>query len=262
MRVAAQRLPPLESPVLNPTFFEGSMDVGGADGDLISGDALIDIKARMKPEVKADDLFQLLGYVLLDYEDMWAIRKVAVYLARQGRYLEWGLDELAGRAHAENDLARLRRSFRRFVGSERTYDDIELPRLMPARRPGGPVAYVSRPQLPTIASYRQARSEADTAWQTVSAAAAHYRMASNPGYLFWRRDPALRAERRWVADEAAEPLRSAVAAARALDAEVLRRQAAAWPPLPPAPPAVARPSILERRMSSVQPRELTRSVSR
>jgi hypothetical protein len=39
-------------------------------------------------------LYQLLGYVLLDYEDAHAIDSVAVYLSRQALVIRWPLDEL------------------------------------------------------------------------------------------------------------------------------------------------------------------------
>ena len=80
--------------ILNPDF-EGSRDVGGADADLIIGSALIDIKATVNPKIESRWLWQLLGYALLDYTDQYCIDTVGVYLSRQGRFLEWPIDELA-----------------------------------------------------------------------------------------------------------------------------------------------------------------------
>lgn len=77
--------------VLNPTF-DGSHDIGGADADLIVDGCLIDIKTTVKPRVDPSWLYQLLGYVLLDYTDRYQIRAVALYLARQQRLLRWPLD--------------------------------------------------------------------------------------------------------------------------------------------------------------------------
>jgi hypothetical protein len=77
--------------VLNPTF-DGSLDVGGADADLILDGCLIDIKATVKPRVDPLWLYQLLGYVLLDYTDRYRISEVAIYLARQQVTLRWPLD--------------------------------------------------------------------------------------------------------------------------------------------------------------------------
>jgi hypothetical protein len=82
--------------VLNPTF-DGSMDVGGADADLIVDGCLLDIKARVGPRLlQGDDLYQLLGYVLLDYPDRYGIGEAGVYFARQRRMLRWPLEDLIG----------------------------------------------------------------------------------------------------------------------------------------------------------------------
>jgi len=69
---------------LNPTF-KGSPDIGGADADLIVGSTLIEFKCLAR--VRAADLrsaaMQLLGYVLLDYDDRFGIEEIMVYLPRQ-----------------------------------------------------------------------------------------------------------------------------------------------------------------------------------
>ncbi len=82
--------------VLNPTF-DGSRDVGGADADLIVDGCLLDIKARVGPRLlQGDDLYQLLGYVLLDYPDRYGIGEAGIYFARQRRMLHWPLEDLIG----------------------------------------------------------------------------------------------------------------------------------------------------------------------
>lgn len=100
---------------LNPRF-EGSMDVGGADADLIIDGCLIDIKATVRPErLDRNWLYELLGYVLLDYRDKYRIDSVGIYFARQVRLVEWRLDRLVPMI-ARNprvSLSRLRRSFRK-----------------------------------------------------------------------------------------------------------------------------------------------------
>lgn len=78
--------------VLNPTF-DGSLDIGGADADLILDGCLIDIKATVKPQVDPLWLYQLLGYMLLDYTDRYRISEVAIYMARQQTTLRWPLDD-------------------------------------------------------------------------------------------------------------------------------------------------------------------------
>lgn len=77
---------------LNPTF-DGSRDVGGADADLVIDGKLIDIKTTVKPEINSDWIWQLLGYVLLDYSDNNQISGIGLYMARQGVLIDWDLNE-------------------------------------------------------------------------------------------------------------------------------------------------------------------------
>lgn len=95
----------------NPTFL-GSPAVGGADGDLVIGDLLIDVKTREEvtnPWLR-EALFQLLGYVLLDVDDAHGIRRVGIMLPRQTHLQIWSLNELLG-AEAADALPVLREEF-------------------------------------------------------------------------------------------------------------------------------------------------------
>lgn len=102
--------------VLNPTF-EGSHDIN-ADADLIVGSQLIEIKtvtdARQARNFK-QWVYQLIGYVLLDYSDSYAIDTIGIYFARQGALLSWPLervlDVLSGGSNGS--LPRLRGEFRK-----------------------------------------------------------------------------------------------------------------------------------------------------
>jgi hypothetical protein len=82
--------------LLNPTFGEASIAVGGADADLITGDMLVDLKTTGAGEMQAADLDQLLGYFLLarkahrSHPAFPAVSRLAIYYARHG-YL-WQLD--------------------------------------------------------------------------------------------------------------------------------------------------------------------------
>jgi hypothetical protein len=69
--------------VLNPNF-RGSHDIGGADADLILGQTLFEIKTltRLKMNDLREAMYQLLTYALLDYDDRYEIRSIAVYLTR------------------------------------------------------------------------------------------------------------------------------------------------------------------------------------
>ncbi|WP_173921721.1 hypothetical protein [Agromyces sp. Marseille-P2726] len=97
--------------VPNPTFL-GSVAVGGADGDLVLNDLLVDVKTREEitnPWLR-QSLFQLLGYALLDVEDSLGIRRVGILLPRQPYFSVWKLDDLLGK-DAEDALPELRDRF-------------------------------------------------------------------------------------------------------------------------------------------------------
>lgn len=78
---------------LNPTF-DGSAFVEGADADLVLNRCLVDIKTTIHPLKDAKWIYQLLGYVLLDWHDRHNIEQVAIYFARQSYLLEWDIKEL------------------------------------------------------------------------------------------------------------------------------------------------------------------------
>ena len=85
------------SVVFNPTF-AGSRDVGGADGDIIAGDSLIDFKSTgaTNGPLAATDVYQLLGYPCLDYSDQYRIRRVGFSVLRRNVLREWDIEELVG----------------------------------------------------------------------------------------------------------------------------------------------------------------------
>lgn len=69
-----------------------------ADGDILIGDTLIDVKTvitlRDRDRI-ARWLFQLLSYAWLDTADHYQIRNVGLYLARHGVLLTWPLEAFA-----------------------------------------------------------------------------------------------------------------------------------------------------------------------
>jgi hypothetical protein len=78
--------------LLNPTF-PASIQVGGADGDLVTGDLLVDFKVVSKNEHNSEHFDQLLGYYLLanhcsrhvPIEEFFVqINKVGIYYCRHG----------------------------------------------------------------------------------------------------------------------------------------------------------------------------------
>ena len=102
--------------VLNPTF-DGSVDVGGADADLIVGGTLIDIKTTKNPMIDTNWLWQALGYVLLDYSNHHRISGVGLYMARQGTLVYWSLEEVISSLCADNttSIKKLRTQFQECV---------------------------------------------------------------------------------------------------------------------------------------------------
>lgn len=105
---------------LNPNF-AGSGDVGGADADLVVDGCLIDIKTSISPQLKADYLYQLAGYLLLDYDDRLQMNAVGIYMARQGMLIRWTVPEflqvLTGDSRA--DLKTIQQQFRTLCQTRR-----------------------------------------------------------------------------------------------------------------------------------------------
>jgi hypothetical protein len=103
--------------VLNPTF-AGSHHVGGADADLIVGNCLIEVKTTKNPALRTRDLYQLIGYTLLDYENQFHIRDVGFYLSRQATMVQWTVDQLLAMTSGgkSRTLAQWRSSFRAELG--------------------------------------------------------------------------------------------------------------------------------------------------
>lgn len=86
-------LAPVKRAVAGPDF-AGSDEVGGADSDLIVDGLLLDVKATVEPTptLARSWIYQLLGYVLLDYEDRHGIDRLGIYLARHRRLVTWPLE--------------------------------------------------------------------------------------------------------------------------------------------------------------------------
>lgn len=104
---------------LNPKF-AGARDVGGADGDIVVGGCLWEIKTTVQKRAEGRWFYQLLGYVLLDYEDEHNIEHVGFLFPRQNSSIRWSLSELtrelSGQPHLS--IADLREEFRRRLRSD------------------------------------------------------------------------------------------------------------------------------------------------
>ncbi|MER8073175.1 hypothetical protein ABTZ59_33460 [Streptomyces sp. NPDC094034] len=98
--------------VCGPTF-GGSAHVGGADADFIAARHLIDCKATVHPHRQGRaELYQLAGYLLLDYDDLFRIDRISLYLARQGMMIGWTSEEFLHLLGARKPLAQLRAACR------------------------------------------------------------------------------------------------------------------------------------------------------
>jgi hypothetical protein len=97
---------------LSPTLKRCGV-VSESHADLIVDGCLMEIKASIKPEIKPLLLWQLAGYLLLDDNDKYKIRSVGIYMARQGKLLQWPISDflclLTGNDTAS--LAQLRQEF-------------------------------------------------------------------------------------------------------------------------------------------------------
>ena len=104
---------------LNPRF-DRSLDLGGADADLIYGDTLLDWKSATRPDIIGRfELWQLLGYVLADTEDAFGIQRVEVGALRWRVRISWSLEELMSQLSAGRlePLLEVRRSFAQAAAS-------------------------------------------------------------------------------------------------------------------------------------------------
>lgn len=95
--------------LLNPTFGEASLMVGGADADLIIDDMLIDLKSVQKAGMKRPDFDQLMGYFLLnevggitEYEEKREINKIAVYSSRFSELMVLNVDDVFDLSHLQD----------------------------------------------------------------------------------------------------------------------------------------------------------------
>jgi len=73
--------------VLNPSFGESSLIVGGGDADFILDDAIIDIKTTKRLKLERQDFRQLLGYFMLNLREGNAygeVSKLGIYYSRFG----------------------------------------------------------------------------------------------------------------------------------------------------------------------------------
>ena len=85
--------------ILGPTF-TGSILIK-ADADLVAAGLLLDLKTDSKFSLGVTALFQVIGYALLDFDDVYRLTELGIFSARYAHLTSWEiaglLDELAGR---------------------------------------------------------------------------------------------------------------------------------------------------------------------
>jgi hypothetical protein len=99
---------------LGPTFTGSALMK--ADADLITAGLLLDLKTDSKFSLGVTVLFQVIGYILLDFDDAYQLTELGVFSARYAHLATWGLgtllDTLAGH-HVS--LAATRQEFRELL---------------------------------------------------------------------------------------------------------------------------------------------------
>lgn len=110
---------------LGPTFAGSSLM--NADADLIAAGLLLELKTSLgskrrdgtrRSSLDAQIIMQLLGYVLLDFSDEFAIDAVGVYNARYAHLATWHLPELLAELAARPvDLKAERAAFHELLGT-------------------------------------------------------------------------------------------------------------------------------------------------
>lgn len=99
---------------VGPTFVGSKLL--SADADLIIGGFLLELKVLTRNELQVQDVFQLVGYALLDFDDRYRLTDVAIFSARYARLTKWPLsdllEELSGRQVA---LGAVREDFRQVL---------------------------------------------------------------------------------------------------------------------------------------------------
>jgi hypothetical protein len=106
-------------PVTPGPVFAGSIDVGGADGDLIVGHTLLEIKTTKNPPERSW-LYQLVGYLLLDYDDRYEIDELGFVIPRIPALITWPADELfASLVSSHVDRTGLRAEFRDAISASK-----------------------------------------------------------------------------------------------------------------------------------------------
>jgi hypothetical protein len=104
--------------IIGPTF-TGSMHMPG-DGDLIAGNLLLDLKTSIKNALDGKDVYQLLTYLLMDWDNEYDLSEVGIFNARYGYLATWKTSDFG-------DIPALREEFQMILtGTRRTGDAMSI----------------------------------------------------------------------------------------------------------------------------------------
>ncbi|MEU5482818.1 UvrD-helicase domain-containing protein [Streptomyces mirabilis] len=118
--LAPFRALPTANKICGPVF-TGSADIGGADADFVLDGLLLDCMSAKNPrKLGRDEIYQLAGYLLLDYDDALGINQVGLYLSRQGGLITWRATDFLKLLGSTLALPDLRAAFRQHLQSAAT----------------------------------------------------------------------------------------------------------------------------------------------
>jgi hypothetical protein len=108
--------------VIGPTF-TGSRLLAGADGDLAAAGLLLELKTSKTFSLALSDMLEVVGYALLDFEDLYRIDTIGIFNARYANLATWRLQDLLPELAGQPvDIPQVREEFRgllqRHSGSE------------------------------------------------------------------------------------------------------------------------------------------------
>lgn len=93
----------------------GAVHVGGADFDFVADGTLHEVKTTTNPgRVAIEALRQMIGYLLLDWDDAFRIRRLGLILPRQRTKVVYDVADLLG----GKDLAEMRQRMRALVSPD------------------------------------------------------------------------------------------------------------------------------------------------
>ena len=141
---------------LGPTFTASRVMPG--DGDLIAAGLPLDLKTTVKPGLDPPNLWQIIVYSLMDWDDKYKLSELGFFNARYGYFATWDIDELFDRLSGGTEsVAEARREFREIltgqdVGEAAPESGVQVRRVSAAQIAWPDVRYVLGHDLRTWAN--------------------------------------------------------------------------------------------------------------